>query len=50
MDLADLKTKTSGNMMIQGVRQQSPSANPAEINMDNYELTAEELKAIGLGN
>lgn len=47
--VSDLKTKTSNNMMVQGLRLFNPNKNPAEINFNNYELTKEELQGIGLG-
>lgn len=47
--VSDLKTKTSNNMIMQGLRLFNPDKNPAEINFDNYELTKEELQEIGLG-
>ena len=49
IELSDLKTKTSGNMMLQGFRQQNPNKNPAELNLDSYELTVEGLQGMGLG-
>lgn len=48
-NVAELKTKTSNNMMRQGLRMFNPNKNPAEIKLDVYQLTKEELQKIGLG-
>ena len=48
-EIADLKTKASNNMRMQGYKQFNPDKNSAELNMDSYDLTEKELKDKGLG-
>lgn len=47
--VAELRTKTSNNMLGQRLKLVNPNKNPAEINLDDYELTKEELQDAGLG-
>lgn len=48
-NVVGLKTQTSNNMLKQGLRLINPNKNPAEINIDNYELKTKELQGMGLG-
>jgi len=48
-NVVELKTQTSNNMLKQGLRLINPNKNPAEINIDNYELKTKELQGMGLG-
>lgn len=50
LEAAKQRLKTSRYMQNRDFRIQNPEKNPAEINMDNYVLTEDDVKKAGIGN
>jgi len=50
LEAAKQRLKTSRYMQNRDFRVQNPEKNPAEINMDNYVLTEDDVKKAGIGN
>jgi len=49
LGIAQLRLKTSENIVVQGYTLHNPSKNPGEINLDNYEYKKEDIEN-GLGS
>jgi len=50
LEAAKQRLKTSRYMQNRDFRVQNPEKNPAEINMDDYVLTEDDVKKAGIGN
>lgn len=50
LEVQELKLATSANMRNQGFRMNNPNKNASELNLDNYVLTEDELRAQGFGD
>ncbi len=48
LELAEIRLKTSADMVVRGYRQNNPDKDPSKINLDNYVLTEQDIEKAGI--